>query len=1513
MAIINYSDLLNDDGAFDDVLGKIDQLEKKLKEVAKTKRQEVSVVSPENTQEIQKYVAELDKLKKELEKVKKARQSTTKARKKASELSKKELIALEEEREALRKRKQEAKAIAKIRNAEKGSIEELRARLTLVTLAWGKLSDEERENGERGKRLVASKKAITEELKKLEKQTGDNRRNVGNYSEAILGAVRALRQERTELTQSISELKKQQQQVRKGSAEWRQYEKAIEKAEKRLQTVNEELGDTRAGGIAGGFELGDIFGGVLPDLNGLGSFGGGGITKSLGSIAGALNPVTAGIGLAVAGVAAFTSHVLALEKQFTKLRGEIQKTTGATGQQLSELTENTTALVATFGDDEGEVIRSQNVLMKEFGLSAEQAFKVIEDGYLSGANAQGDLLDSITEYSTQIKAAGGDANDLIKILDKSQKQGVFSDKGVDAVKEFNLRIKEGTKSTKDALSNAFGKDFSDSIFKGISDGSITSLEALEQISEKMNDATIPAEKLQTVVADVFGGAGEDAGLQFLQSLTDITKQTDELVDATNPLVRQQKEQLRLQKDLAGVQQELAQEFQGANGIFSNIGTKANIALNEVLLAGTRFVKESSKNFTGIFESIVDGDFNRFTGSLKKTANNMLKIFTPFLAQVTGDIFELTQAEKDAIRVGELKNEVMEVAGDLIAEESEHLQNLLTAINDNNISQEERLELIERINAKYPEVLQGLTDENGRITDLTEARRRLSESIVNNAFDRAKEALLQQKIQQISEKTLKRIEAERKAREEGFFQKNVVGIFTETETERVARLNDELDDTKANINDLASGRLDEVLKEDLQELAELFQGDAARIFGDNLDAQNENVERLTGRIEELRAALELETNPEIVANIENEMRGLVAELEAVTGGLDQTTRGYKELLGLVEKTNDETNSSSGSRRTGGASGRSSSRTTRRERVPELDLLDEIRQKRNEIEDEGLAKALENLDIRIDKEIKGFEKLKKETEKLKTDGLIDEDEFNRRMGEINTISKLAEEERQKEISKIKKEFIDKDTAERLRAFEEETDRILEETELRLRKQGQAEETVERELAKARIERIKGEIAVRNQIEADRLAEIAKLEQQQADSGLTEEERTRLEALRAAKTTKEELLALELLLQEETSKTANLQIIQTANLTKARLQGELDETQRLIDAQKELIDEAGDKVKAEELQKLKELTDQRYQLRLKALKDEYDLELSFLEEGSLEYQRVEQEKNNAIARLRNDHAKDMKKIDESIVKANETSWRDFVNELDQIFTEILDRLEGMFEKSVEAAEERRDKQEDLVDRQRDRAEKGLSNTLAFEQKELAKREAELIRANKRLERVQKVKALYASYASNSSNPNVKNPLIKTLKDFAILEALTASFSSGGYTGDGGKYEPKGIVHGGEFVVDKATTAKLGLRGATMANFKKKFVEGRLQGKQDGVLGLNVDSMATKRKELAKQAPNTVLDTSRLEAEIRELKEWQMSQETQSIDVRKVADGILEFVETRKKEGSEKVFRHRIKKNKF
>lgn len=73
--------------------------------------------------------------------------------------------------------------------AADGSVEQLRRQLTIVSKQWADLSQAERENTAEGRALAQQKLMLTERLKGLEKATGDNRRNVGNYAEAMKKAL----------------------------------------------------------------------------------------------------------------------------------------------------------------------------------------------------------------------------------------------------------------------------------------------------------------------------------------------------------------------------------------------------------------------------------------------------------------------------------------------------------------------------------------------------------------------------------------------------------------------------------------------------------------------------------------------------------------------------------------------------------------------------------------------------------------------------------------------------------------------------------------------------------------------------------------------------------------------------------------------------------------------------------------------------------------------------------------------------------------------------------------------------------------------------------------------------------------------------------------------------------------------------------------------------------------------------------------------------------------------------
>ncbi|GAA4434639.1 hypothetical protein GCM10023188_25790 [Pontibacter saemangeumensis] len=78
---------------------------------------------------------------------------------------------------------------AKADKAALGSIDQMRAQLSLLTRQWNELSEEERENTELGKQLGKQTKELSDKLKGQEAVIGDMRRNVGNYAESLLSAV----------------------------------------------------------------------------------------------------------------------------------------------------------------------------------------------------------------------------------------------------------------------------------------------------------------------------------------------------------------------------------------------------------------------------------------------------------------------------------------------------------------------------------------------------------------------------------------------------------------------------------------------------------------------------------------------------------------------------------------------------------------------------------------------------------------------------------------------------------------------------------------------------------------------------------------------------------------------------------------------------------------------------------------------------------------------------------------------------------------------------------------------------------------------------------------------------------------------------------------------------------------------------------------------------------------------------------------------------------------------------
>jgi chemotaxis protein histidine kinase CheA len=192
-SIISYEDLIGQDDTFDVIFQNIDQLKKELVELAQMQKSQLGLINPNDEEAVRNATKEVQNLTNAMKKLETEEKKAQKTKKKSNDLTNEELIAREKQKIANRERIQVAKQMAILQSKESGEIEKLRAKLSLTTLQWKKLTKEELNNTKKGKNLIKTKRDLTNQLKKLEKQTGDNRRNVGNYASSLgkLGKVAA--------------------------------------------------------------------------------------------------------------------------------------------------------------------------------------------------------------------------------------------------------------------------------------------------------------------------------------------------------------------------------------------------------------------------------------------------------------------------------------------------------------------------------------------------------------------------------------------------------------------------------------------------------------------------------------------------------------------------------------------------------------------------------------------------------------------------------------------------------------------------------------------------------------------------------------------------------------------------------------------------------------------------------------------------------------------------------------------------------------------------------------------------------------------------------------------------------------------------------------------------------------------------------------------------------------------------------------------------------------------------
>lgn len=441
-------------------------------------------------------------------------------------------VVITENNEAIRTLNKEIQNNRRTEKEAEGSLKSLRAELSNLTAEYDSLSRAER-NAARGKELEEKINAITDELKGAEEETQRFYRNVGNYEESIKNAIGL----NNDFANSIMEIAQNSKNGRDFFANMRNEAAAFGNTLKGLLTNK-----------------------VFLSLSGI-----------------------AGVGFAVKWWYDYNKGVqeaTRLTKQFTEM----------SGNELKEYRTEVQALADFYGKDFREMLVSANALSKQFGISQQEALDIIKDGFVAGADAGGQFLDILREYPAYFKEAGITAEQFVAIVAESNRQGIFSDKGIDAIKEANTRLREMTTATAEAL-DGIGIS-SQEVQQALQDGSATTFDIIRRVSERLNELPDNASVVGTAIADIFGGPGEDAGLKYIRTLKDIGTNLDEVKGKAGELGRVEEELIASQTELS---KEVALLFDATGGAFERFTSKVRLFVNDVLTSLVKSVRQLTES------------------------------------------------------------------------------------------------------------------------------------------------------------------------------------------------------------------------------------------------------------------------------------------------------------------------------------------------------------------------------------------------------------------------------------------------------------------------------------------------------------------------------------------------------------------------------------------------------------------------------------------------------------------------------------------------------------------------------------------------------------------------------------------------------------------------------------------------------------------------------------------------------------------------------------------------------
>jgi phage-related minor tail protein len=202
----------------------------------------------------------------------------------------------------------------------------------------------------------------------------------------------------------------------------------------------------------------------------------------------------------------------------------VQQVTGQTGAALEETTRNAILLRDQFGFEINESVKSTDTMMRQFGITSTDSMNLLAQGAQQGLNKSDELIDSANEYANQFKSLGFSAEEMFDVFAAGSAEGVFQlDKVGDAVKEFNIRSKDGSKASIEAF-EMLGLN-AEAMMQTFARGGPEAKQGFNQILQMISDVADPVLKNQIGVA-LLGTQFEDLEASVVAGMGSAMSQFD---------------------------------------------------------------------------------------------------------------------------------------------------------------------------------------------------------------------------------------------------------------------------------------------------------------------------------------------------------------------------------------------------------------------------------------------------------------------------------------------------------------------------------------------------------------------------------------------------------------------------------------------------------------------------------------------------------------------------------------------------------------------------------------------------------------------------------------------------------------------------------------------------------------------------------------------------------------------------------------------------------------------------